>query len=475
MENNTQNSLQNIFRFTGIFFLLLLVVEFLAYEYQYDALAELVSLIMVCLLALCYFLLNQYIIKPIVQINDFTKKITEGRHEEFFNYEQDNEIGELARTIEDMNRYISNATQFVKKIADGDLDAEYKESSTFGQKHGSLAQALIQMRNQMKSFSEIERQRNWITTGLAHFIEILRTDHQDMERLYDLIISNLVNYLGANQGALFIAKHQEKRVYLNMIACYAYDRKKYFDKTVQEGEGLLGQVILEKKTIFLTDIPKGYLQINSGLGSADPKSIVILPLLTNEKIYGAIEIASLAVMEKYQIEFLERIADNISSTIGGIMNANLNQKLVEELQEQSEEMRAQDEEMRQNLEELIATQEEMQRKQKETEMLNEKLSANENILKKALLRAKDREKELSLQKSQLDAQIQEVQQNKEALESKQIEMEKLNQRFEQNQLVLQKAYLKHQEKEKQYKSQIEELQKIVEQQHQALEKMNTKN
>jgi len=471
MENSTKNSLQNIFRFTGMLFLILLVIEFLAYEYQYDALAELASLVMIFLLLLSYFLLNQYIIRPIIQLNEFTKKITEGKHEELFTYEYENEIGELAATIEDMNQYVSNATQFVKEIADGNLDSEYKEYSNFGQKHGNLAQALVQMRNQMKSFSEIERQRNWITTGLAQFIEILQTDHSNMEHLYDLIIANLVNYLGANQGALFIAQQQEQHTYLQMIACYAYDRKKYFDKTIQEGEGLLGQVILERKTIYLTDIPKGYLQINSGLGSADPKSIVILPLVTNEKIYGAIEIASLQVIEAYQIEFLERIADNISSTVGGIMNAKLNQELVQELQEQSEEMRAQDEEMRQNLEELMATQEEMQRKQKETEQLNEKLSANEGILKKALLKAKEKEKELSNQKNQLDRQLQEIQQTKEDLETKQTEMEKLNQRFEQNQLVLQKAYLKNQEKEQHYQSQIEELKKIIEDQHQAIEKL----
>ena len=61
-----------------------------------------------------------------------------------------------------------------------------------------------------------------------------------METMTYAVISGLVRYLEANQGALFLVRVDEGDRYLEMVACHAYDRKKFPSKRVAWGDGLIG-------------------------------------------------------------------------------------------------------------------------------------------------------------------------------------------------------------------------------------------
>jgi GAF domain-containing protein len=140
------------------------------------------------------------------------------------------------------------------------------------------------------------------------------------------------------------------------------------NKQIAVGEGLLGQAYLEKDTIYLTDIPAGYLQITSGLGEANPACLLIVPLKTQDSVEGVLEIASFREFEDHEIAFVEKLAESIAAAIASVRINERTQNLLQEARQQAEELRSQEEEMRQNMEELVATQEEMKRK--EAEYLN---------------------------------------------------------------------------------------------------------
>jgi PAS domain S-box-containing protein len=201
------------------------------------------------------------------------------------------------------------------------------------------------------------------------FGEILRTNNNDLNKLADEIISSLVKYLKANQGALYIIDDSttEDEQTMSMKACYAWDKKKFINQKIFKGEGLSGQSWQEGDTVYLTDVPQNYVRITSGLGDANPTSVLIVPLKVNDQIFGIVEIASFSSFQEFEIEFVQKIAESIASTISTVKINARTHKLLEESQEMTVQMRAQEEEMRQNMEELQATQEEMQRSQSETE------------------------------------------------------------------------------------------------------------
>jgi PAS domain S-box-containing protein len=275
------------------------------------------------------------------------------------------EIGEMAHAMDNLVTGLKSTSLFAENIGNGNYNTEFKPLS----EHDVLGNALINMRNNLAKVADDDKKRNWATEGQAKFGEILRTNNNDLGKLADEIIGNLVRYLKANQGALYIVDdtQQDEEATMSMKACYAWDKKKFLNHKIHRGEGLAGQAWQEGDTVYLTEVPQNYIKIVSGLGDANPTSVLIVPLKVNDQIFGVVEIASFGVFQDFEIEFVQKIAESIASTISSVKINARTQHLLEESQEMTEQMRAQEEEMRQNMEELQATQEEMQRTQGESE------------------------------------------------------------------------------------------------------------
>ncbi len=264
-------------------------------------------------------------------------------------------------------------TEFASAIGKNKLDTELKLAS----EEDRLGKSLLEMRHNLRMASEEDsrrkeedRKRTWANEGFAKFADILRQNNDNLKLLSEKIISNLVKYMDANQGGLFIINDNDRNnIVFDLMAAFAYNRKKYIDRQIRLGEGLVGTCAIEKDTIYITNIPDDYIEITSGLGDARPSSLIIVPVKLEGEVYGVIEIASFNQFEKHEIEFLEKVAESIASTISSVKINEKTRYLLEQSQQQSEEMAAQEEEMRQNLEELQATQEESARKSAEMEGL----------------------------------------------------------------------------------------------------------
>ena len=268
----------------------------------------------------------------------------------------------------------NNQFSIIEKLIDENLDFEininYENTDNANTEIlESLLKLQTKLKNNKSALEKIkieEQQRSWANIGIAKFGEILRNDNEDLKKLSYNVISNLVKYLEANQGGLFLLNEtDEKEKFFELQASIAFDRQKFNTKRINWGEGLIGACALDKQNIFLTDIPSEYVEITSGLGDANPKCILLVPLLLNDKVYGIIELASFKILQAFEVDFVEKLGEIIASTISSVqININTN-ILLKQTQEQTNRMEQQEEEMRQNLEELQATQEDAAKNQRE--------------------------------------------------------------------------------------------------------------
>jgi PAS domain S-box-containing protein len=343
---------------------------------------EIILLLFLGLAVLSYLLIKNVFLKPIRHVLKKSVLIAEGDVKQRLEAVPNYEIAQVAAVINMLATNNENATDFIKNIKEGNLEAVYHTSANEqSSRKDVLAATLTDLRDHLKTIAIQEQERNWTTEGLAKFVYILRANNQEITALGDHIITSLVKYINANQGGLFVLNDDnEKHPYLELVSCYAYDRKKFIQKQIQPGQGLVGQAYLEKDTIYLTEIPEDYVTITSGLGLGNPTSLLIVPLKVNDQILGIVELASFHKFGKYQIEFIEKLGESIASTIANAKVNERTKKLLEDSQQQSEQMRAQEEEMRQNMEELHATQEDLQRKNIERQQAERELTKARNYL-----------------------------------------------------------------------------------------------
>jgi HAMP domain-containing protein len=308
-----------------------------------------------------YLIFTVYVIKPLEVLYSNTRSHT---HTLDF---PENEIGMVAKAINETVENLKDATEFVAAIGKGNLSLNYRESfdKNYVAGNNKLADSLIEMQTKLRELNEDEQKRQWANEGLARFVEILRSSNDNLLVLGDKIISGLINYTHSNQGALYILNDEdEANKHLELVSLYAWDIKKYDQQKIKPGQGILGQTFLEKQTTYLTSLPEEYIRITSGLGGANPKCVLIVPLKVDQDVYGLVELASFNEYRPHEIEFVEKLGETLASTLGSVKAAQKNRHLIEQFQQQTEEMRAQEEEMRQNMEELQATQEEIMRKER---------------------------------------------------------------------------------------------------------------
>lgn len=256
---------------------------------------------------------------------------------------------------------IDNSISFANELAEGHLDSEFE--AVVGD---NLSEALAHMRESLRVAGAKENQEKFVNVGLAEVGEILRDFDDDFGETAARLVSKLVNYFDANQGGLYLCEkvsESDEHPYLDLVAFYAYKRLKYSDKHVQYGQGLLGQALQEESTIYITEVPKQFINTTSGLGEATPKALLIVPLKVNDVVHGMMELASFNELEPYQIELMEKLGESIASTIANYRNTAYTKLLLGDSQSLAEQMQGQEEEMRQNMEELQATQEELSRKE----------------------------------------------------------------------------------------------------------------
>ncbi len=282
---------------------------------------------------------------------------------------------ETIKASQKQNQIIEVNKQHANKISEGNLEIEMSPAE-----NDSLGHSLLRMKNSLQQAAQKEFEEKYIAEGINQIAEILRKNQHDLKVLAQHVLENLVKYTNCNQGAIYVTSKIDEKDILSLYGCYAYGKKKYIDHTIEFGQGLAGQIALEKEMTILKKIPTNYIHITSGLGDAPPGFIVVFPLIENDHVHGVVELASFHELKEHQLNLFKTVSESIASTIHFVKNNQRTNELLEQAKLLTQDMQEKEEELRQNIEELEANREDSSRRIRFLEEEISRLKEEINVL-----------------------------------------------------------------------------------------------
>lgn len=292
-----------------IFLPLLLTIAFLVFKFfQEQSEFSRPMLIGILVVTVGYGVLAGLYIKrlstSVLSVKQSIVNLLEGRHTEAMPVVVADEVEQMIKVVNTLHDDLKQKAIFVNQIKEGKLEASYKPIHY----NDLLGHSLLAMKDYLANVNQDDQKRKWASDGLARFVEVLRS-FDNTKKLSNEVIILLVKVLGANQGALFVIQKDEKGIdFLEMQSSYAFDRSEHFSKRIEAGEGILGQMLLEKQTVYLKNVPEKFVQITSGLGNAKPNTVLIVPLKANDEMVGITELASFRNLKPMKFLLSSRLA-----------------------------------------------------------------------------------------------------------------------------------------------------------------------
>jgi len=231
------------------------------------------------------------------------------------------------------------------------------------------------MIDNLRLTTDRNKEQDWLKTNLARFTGMLQ-GQRDLATVGRSLLSELSALMSAHQGVIYRAEEGKEGAppVLRLLAAYADDGQTGHPRTLEFGQGLVGQCAVEKRRMLISDLPPGVARITSGLFAAPPRNIVVLPVLFEGQVKAIIELATLSTYTASHLAFL----DQLTASIGIVLNSieatmqtegllEQSQKLAAELQVQQKELQQTNDQLGQKAKQLAEQNAEVERKNQQIE------------------------------------------------------------------------------------------------------------
>ncbi|MBL4818562.1 MAG: PAS domain S-box protein, partial [Deltaproteobacteria bacterium] len=213
-----------------------------------------------------------------------------------------------------------------------------------------LTEAKTVQQKELAAKQELESERaklieqDWIKTAFSNITGKLQ-GLKNLQNLGDTLLSELCASIEAKLGVFYVRTDHEGESIFKLFSSYAYSERKSVSNEFRPGQGLVGQCGLEQKKIQLTDVPKDYHRIQSGLGQIEPKNIIVLPVVHNKEALAIIEIGTLKDFTPIQLNLLDQVSKNIGVFVDNISSRLLTEDLLKQAKILAASEKAQSEEL----------------------------------------------------------------------------------------------------------------------------------
>ncbi|MBC9934014.1 response regulator [Chitinophaga qingshengii] len=273
-------------------------------------------------------------------------------------------IGSLAKSLSLIDVSGQDLALAADSIGRGDFNIDVKPRSS----EDTLGNAIVQMAADLKTFRKNNEAEIWVQTGLNKINETLLAE-RDMHSLTKDALSDLVQYIGAQTGVLYIRQNGD----LHFSAGHALSEQYPAPPVISSGKTLIGQALQQRELIHLREAPDNFLHIAGAAASAQPGHVVIIPLIHAGMAEGVVEIGSLFPFSDSAVQYLKKAANSIAVAIQSTRSRIRLQELLEETQSQSEELQVQHSELESLNAELEAQTQKLQVSEEELKVQQEEL------------------------------------------------------------------------------------------------------
>ena len=288
---------------------------------------------------------------------------------------------DLTNNVNELAGNLTNQVRAIRDVATAVTQGDLTRSITV-EARGEIAQlkdTVNQMIRTLAETTKVNQEQDWLKTNVARFTRTLQ-GQRDLLSVARQILNELAPLVNAHHGAFYMAEADDDGQMLRLFASYAYQERKNVANTWRFGQGLIGQAALEAKRIVLSKVPIDYIQITSALGEAVPSSIVVVPILFEGEVKGAIELASFDRFSPIQLAFLDQMLESLGiviATIEATMRTDellrQSQSLTEELRSQQDELQQTNEELEEKAHQLTEQKAEVERKNRQVELARQEL------------------------------------------------------------------------------------------------------
>lgn len=250
-----------------------------------------------------------------------------------------------------------------------------------------------------------QQRQKWLQSGQIGVTDVMAGD-QRLQQLGENLLRFLVEYLDAHAGAFFAQVGGSYR----RVATYGTPADGGAPAGFEAGDGLLGQVVKDNRTILVRDVPEGYLRVSSALGQGTPRHLLIAPLTADDTVNAVLELGFIHPVDDSVLELFERISEAIGVAVRSVSYRTDLQNLLEETQRQAEEMQAQGEELRVSNEELEEQSRALKESQTRLELQQAELEQTNSQLEEQTQLLETQKDDVSRSKAVLQVQARELEQ-----------------------------------------------------------------
>jgi two-component system, chemotaxis family, sensor kinase CheA len=282
--------------------------------------------------------------------------------------------------IRSTNRNLGSITEGIQAIDYTNLAEIPRLKQETNDEIGQIASSFNMMAASLEKYHAQEQKytaeiadQSWIQTQSAEIINLYHKS-TEIEALGEKFLAKLAPAAGASLGAFYLLDGEGSGGILRKIASYADSGANSGRESISAREGLIGQCAIDKRTIYLEDVPENYTPIKTAFGEAVPKCIIISPVIVKEEVVAVVELASFRHFTKSEKALIEKVLETLGIAVTNILGRMEVERLLlesqaqtEELQSQSEELQAQSEELQTQAEELRMINEQLEDRSKEAE------------------------------------------------------------------------------------------------------------